>query len=942
MIITKSNKKPFFHLSKKGKWATFLIVALALVLTAFWAPSELPIFTESGSDEFFAKRYPKIKVRYDEMNEEKFLPITSKAVYETVYSNTKKFFAGESVPHMNINIDFESWDALKKERGEMLGKTFMPVEKAKYKATIQYQGKTIPVKLRMKGERTDHVKYPKRWSYRIKTRKGKTIFGMKKFSIQHPNTKGFQREAIFLELAKEMGILSLRYFFVRVSINGEDIGIMAVEEFPSKEQLEDSERKEGHLFKLDDSNVPLLYHSVFASKVKDANGNIEKIKKTTRMGAIYSGPYSRVHRVYYNAINAPIKTITESKSSAMYSQEATAIKLMKSVMEGKLSPSAVFDIEKTGKYFAYVSLWGNSHSASFRNISYYFNPYTYRFEPVAFDSNARSSNVLRLFPEKSIYRDHELNRIVLKDPEIMASYINEVRALETLSKESGFLEKLRDIERKHLDDLREEFLFLPEMELTSLQRSIKEISAQIDSGEFFEVRHERKNTKEDPVPLVLPENYIAPTVINANLIEVDGKTFLEIHNLFPLETYVTNLDIEINKRPVNFSSFSSQDLPLTIPPFYYNEYLTHTRIELIDFPADAKVKIKGKVKIATQAHVEYDFDVGVSYASTDAHPLKSMSSSEIVGKFNFIEYNTADNAFSIKPGTWRIAEKIVFPAGASLNLLANTKLLFEADAGVLLKGALRANGEQGQEIIFDSIDGTLERAWAGLTVMESDERSFLNHVIIKNTNFTKHNGWELTGGVTFYKSNVDIVNTSFENTIAEDALNIVASEFTLDKSKVFGSRSDGFDGDYVTGKISNSEFNDIGGDGIDFSGSDILAVNTSFGNIHDKAISVGEASKFEGQSLNVVNSGTGIAVKDGSEALISKSKFESIGYATMMSYTKKSVYGISKLTASIIEYDESENSIIAQGNNRVSLDGKEVSRRKVDIEKLYKQGYMKK
>jgi hypothetical protein len=850
--------------------------------------------------------------------------------------------SGKSVPQININIDFESWEAIKEERAKMLGRAFMSAEKEKHKASIQYLGKEIPIKIRLKGGQTSHIRPPKRWSFRIKTRKNKSIFGMEKFSIQHPNSRGFEREPIFLQLADDLGILSLRYFFVNVSINGEDIGLMAVEEFPGKEQLEYSGRKEGHIFKFDEKNVPLLYHSVANSQIKLANGNKAKIKRAKTIRKMYKGHYSRIKRVYYNSLNAPFRTLSDSKSDAMRFQEKTAFSLMKGVMEGRIAPHKVFDTEKVGRYFAYLALWGNSHSSSFRNARYYFNPYTLQFEPIAYDSNARSSSYIWLWPNNSTYRDHELNRIVLKDPIILASYIKEVKALEVLANSKSFLSDIRTIESKHLSDLREDFLFLPEMELTSLQKSIGKMSSQIDSGKFFEVELETKNTKQDPVPLVLPENYLAPTVIHANLIEVDGKTFLEIHNLFPLETYVTNLDIEINKRPVNLSSFSSQVLPLTIPPFYYNEYLTHTRIELKNFPADAKIKIMGKVKIATQVHVEYDFEVGESYSSTDIHPLESMSATEIVKKYNFIKYNRVDNAFSVKPGTWTIEDRIIFPSGASLNLLANTKLLFESDAGILLKGALRATGEQGHEIIFDSIDGTLERAWAGLTVMKSEDRSLLDHVIIRNTSFTKHNGWELTGGVTFYKSNVDIMNTSFENTIAEDALNIVASEFTLDKSKVSGSRSDGFDGDYVTGKISNSEFINIGGDGIDFSGADVLAVNSVFVNIHDKAVSVGEASKFEGQSLTIVNSGTGIAVKDGSKAFINKSKFEGIRYATMMSYKKKNVYGSSKLTASNIEYNESENSIIAQGKNEVSLDGKKVSRRKVDIEKLYKEGYMKK
>ena len=44
-------------------------------------------------------------------------------------------------------------------------------------------------------------------------------------------------------------------------------------------------------------------------------------------------------------------------------------------------------------------------------------------------------------------------------------------------------------------------------------------------------------------------------------------------------------------------------------------------------------------------------------------------------------------------------------------------------------------------------------------------------------NTLSYKGWELTGGVTFYESDVRIKNCVFEKNKCEDALNIICSKF---------------------------------------------------------------------------------------------------------------------------------------------------------------------
>ena len=78
---------------------------------------------------------------------------------------------------------------------------------------------------------------------------------MNTFSLQHPNTRGFLKEYIFYKIAKNFDLISLRYFFVNLTINGQNKGIYALEEHFSKYLIENNNRREGPILKFDESHT---------------------------------------------------------------------------------------------------------------------------------------------------------------------------------------------------------------------------------------------------------------------------------------------------------------------------------------------------------------------------------------------------------------------------------------------------------------------------------------------------------------------------------------------------------------------------------------------------------------------------------------------------------------------------------------------------------------
>ena len=79
-------------------------------------------------------------------------------------------------------------------------------------ARIRYKDQTFKVKLRIKGDETDHLEGDK-WSFRIHLKGNDHFFGMRRFSIQSPRTRNFEGEILFFEALRRQDVLVPRYFF---------------------------------------------------------------------------------------------------------------------------------------------------------------------------------------------------------------------------------------------------------------------------------------------------------------------------------------------------------------------------------------------------------------------------------------------------------------------------------------------------------------------------------------------------------------------------------------------------------------------------------------------------------------------------------------------------------------------------------------------------------
>ena len=806
------------------------------------------------------------------------------------------------VPTIRIDIKFKHYEKIRQQRDAALARGFLNAGGDDFvPARIRYQDRDIRVKLRLKGDLPDHYQTD-RWSFRIKVRGDDQIFGMKRFSIQNPLVRRYHREPLYLDHLRREGVLAPRYFFIRAIINGKDVGLMAVEEHFSKELLESQQRREGVILKFSGDNWWSF--------------------KTRYAGR--SGPY---FDFMVSDIEAYRKNRTE-KIPRLMKQRDLSIGLLRGFLEGRLQTSDIFDVELMARYLIINKLWNAEHTTVLDNLRLYLNPVTMLIEPIGFDGvpllDVREPS---LGPPNGIFYER-----IFEDPVFRKAYFKAAKRIGVDARSDVFRQWVNKREDEYLKILHRENPLIPYFLGQVVERHARAIAL---------FNEEMLTVKDADRSLAIP-GVRFPQVIKAYLVSDADRPILELRNIMPTRLTVTELSI-VQKggviRPL-FATGSGPKLPLSFPARGDGKKGLVVRLNLTDTDIRDDQKIVVSAQVA--GHDGTYRETAITYSAPEEKPAipQALSIDDTLKAHPFLEWKKEGNAFTARPGDWTVEGDLIVPDGARLILNAGTRLRFQPNAILLARGPLTFMGTPQNPIHILGSDPA--RGWNGIAVLNSNSPSRFSHVKVENTKGIARDGWALTGGVTFRMATVDISDSSFADVDAEDALNIIRSTFTLRRTSFQSTRSDALDSDFSDGKIMGGRYRNIGGDGIDISGTELVVDGTVLEHVNDKALSIGEGSHASIKNITVKGAGTGIASKDGSKTIVDGGKFTDILHAAMMAYMKKPSYGPGALEAANVEFNNAAAEAVVQTGSTLFLNGKDIQPRDMDIDALYSEGYMKK
>ena len=657
------------------------------------------------------------------------------------------------------------------------------------KGILSFKEGPIPIKARFKGDWLDHLMGNK-WSFRIKTRKGATFKRMKEFNIQTPESRYFLHEYLSHQLFFEEGLLTTRYDFSPVYFNKTSRGVFAIEEHFAKQLLEYNLRREGPILKFDENP---MWRGIALHKGLDAVKGWKAFPayETSRILAFGSSQ------------------IVKDES---FRQKFLIGHSLLFQFKNRLAPvEDIFEVDKLAKYLALSDLHQGKHGAIWHNLRFYYNPISCKLEIINYDNFTPDNE--RQKKEKTTALDFEQTTEKFKykhfytyfftSKKLREAYIQEVKRISDLNYVNFFYDKIEpqinefkeliNIEFPHYDISRD---FLIE-HAKSLREDLKTIEQRNNSG-FYDslviIDHAEQFTNEyhesvfpyylnayyqlegDMGELRLENNNV--TGVTPTCLLNDSKTLYEFEDRTVLGKYGD----ESNAREYSIPYFKKA---------------THIEFKDVDSNQYFKTEITPWKK---------------NIAPSPYQKLKSSPSSNPLQLFT-----AKDDTLILTKGNYQLSEKIlisdtnivVIEAGVTLDLINEAAIVCESQVYFL--------GTKKLPIVVTSSDKTAN----GIVVLQAGGKSEVHYTQFKNLNTFSYEGWSLSGAVNFYESDVTIEHSSFENNSCEDALNIIKSDFYVNKCKFQDIFADAFDSDYCTGKLTNTAFNMVGNDAIDFSTSQI-------------------------------------------------------------------------------------------------------------------------
>ena len=592
---------------------------------------------------------------------------------------------------------------------------------------------------------------------------------------------------------------------------------------------------------------------------------------------------------------------------------------MRGFLAGDLAPGEVFDLELMARFLAVVEVWEAHHCLAWHNMRFYYNPLTARLEPVVFDGHLQARP---LGPGLTAGIGH-FTPWLLEDDEFRAVFVRVLARIAGEMADGSVAEWALEMERDLLPALQEGLEHVPHLGIERRMKRARDI-ARIDDALFPHFMP----------PLGSPDMQY-PEPVRFYRCGDCSKPRLELVNAMTVPVSVLSMAATGDADAVEEATraLAGVSFPIELPATTFMEAPTpqHRTLDFREDPNhpiefEAVVRVHGQAQRHTVPVLRYPEPLSAS-------PIPVASLDQALARHPFLSFDADEGMLRAAKGEWDIQGSLILPDGVGLALGPGTELRFGKGEALIASGPLVFEGSPEQPVVLRPRDG--HETWGGVASLRTEAPHRWSHVRVESTSGINKVGWRLTGGVTLRAAEVEISDSLFRGHRGEDALNLVRSQFLLDRVEFKDAPSDALDADFSDGEIRGGRYSEIGGDGIDVSGANVVVSDVELVDIADKAISVGEASRVQARNLRIERVGTGAASKDRSELLFEDSLVVDAVTAGVSVYTKKPEYGPASAVVNRVEMRSVGTPALVQTGSRATLDGESVAEVPLETETLY-------
>lgn len=295
-----------------------------------------------------------------------------------------KMILRQDIPKANLEIDFKDLSSIYYTQAMIMSYVEKPTEsnvripslKEYYPMDLVIGKQTFNGDVRLKGDVSDHFD-SKQLSFKFKLKDNGFYHGMKQFTLQSYERRGGIFEWFYHIAMSLTDNVAIRYSLVDFSLNGEYLGLYALEESFDKYLVENNRYREGPVLKLDER---YNWYTFLLKKFK------EKQVSTPYVDAME--PYFRKGGAStVNSFMVPFKLHKTYRDSTLKNAYLRAHSLYAGFRDGQLSVEDVFDVEALTNYLILRFAFGAIHGGGFGNIRFYYNPVTGKLSPIAYDGD---------------------------------------------------------------------------------------------------------------------------------------------------------------------------------------------------------------------------------------------------------------------------------------------------------------------------------------------------------------------------------------------------------------------------------------------------------------------------------------------------------------------------------------------------------------------------
>ena len=454
-----------------------------------------------------------------------------------------------------------------------------------------------------------------------------------------------------------------------------------------------------------------------------------------------------------------------------------------SLQNGTIGPEELINVSAVGRFFAIADIINNQDPLIWDKMIFYYNPENELLEPVVGNSmNLRTSNLEKF---SSILDNagkatkwqlaldqNPILREIIKTESFNSSYLLEAESISPTDSMDTFFTNLDNEYRPVVNTLYKDY---PEKELgpIALNGFAKKMRYLLfpDFPEML-AWHEHSNNSSITVKLTnqqkLPLEVFYLNWRDSIYIYPESRVVLEKQKQPKIEEY---------KFIVPESSVLTDSMISDLTVVYNVLNLESPRRSINLFP--------------------WNYDQRMEMAMNPASRTSNFK------EFEFVTHEAETATITFPSGNWTLDRDLIIPKQHQVIFEPGCSVDLTNHAHIISYSPFFMKGTSVNPVRVFSSDKTGE----GIILLNTKERSKIEFTEFLDLSCPVDKGWALTGAVTFYESPVDISNTSFDTNIkGDDFLNIIRSDFTLDRAHFINILSDAFDSDYSMGVVSNSTF----------------------------------------------------------------------------------------------------------------------------------------